>query len=128
MGVCRYGRKRSIEVSEFYLKWGMPWSVIQNTTRHEVSHAVAIERYGRDAAGHGPLWKRVAVELGADPKACGDTKTLLPDAAFNWILECRECGTRIRYHRKPKVAKNPQNYSHANCSRGCFKIVKRYRK
>jgi hypothetical protein len=40
------------------------------TLRHEYAHAVAELRHGSKVA-HGPLWRRLAVEMGARPRSCG---------------------------------------------------------
>jgi len=40
------------------------------TLRHEYAHAVA-ELEHRSKPGHGPLWRRLAVEMGARPRSCG---------------------------------------------------------
>ena len=118
LGVCRY-RKKSVEVSAFFIKWGIPWDKLQDTIRHEVAHAVANARYG--ATGHGRDWKSVAIELGASPTSRGDSQTILPDSAFRWIVQCDSCNSRVRYHRKPKVAKYPNRYR-CKCH-GSFKVV-----
>jgi hypothetical protein len=40
------------------------------TLRHEYAHAVAELKHG-SKAGHGRLWRRLAVEMGAHPRSCG---------------------------------------------------------
>ena len=40
------------------------------TLRHEYAHAVAELKHG-SKAGHGRLWRRLAVEMGARPRSCG---------------------------------------------------------
>ena len=40
------------------------------TLRHEYAHAVAERKHG-SKAGHGRLWRRLAVEMGARPRSCG---------------------------------------------------------
>jgi hypothetical protein len=40
------------------------------TLRHEYAHAVAEVRHN-SKAGHGRLWRKLAVEMGARPRSCG---------------------------------------------------------
>ena len=83
LGVCKY-RSKTIEVSRWVFEL-CPENV-DNTVRHEVAHAIAGYK-----AGHGPEWKRVARELGANPKSCAKVK---PEqtAPKRWVLQCPKCG------------------------------------
>lgn len=81
-----------------------------DTLLHEIAHAVAYQRHGRVAMNHGPLWRRVAREVGAEPRAtCRDG----PDLPAKHTLVCMRCGTRVGLHRRPK------HPGHAYRHRGC---------
>jgi hypothetical protein len=59
-----------------------------DTLRHEYAHAVA-ELKHRSKAGHGRLWRRLATEMGARPRSCGQGPLLAVP-----LLEpaCTACG------------------------------------
>jgi len=61
LGVCSY-RTKEITISRKVVS--SDWVQAVDTAMHEAAHAIA-----GSAAGHGPLWKRIARELGATPKA-----------------------------------------------------------
>jgi predicted SprT family Zn-dependent metalloprotease len=58
------------------------------TLRHEYAHAVAELKHG-SKAGHGRLWRRLAAEMGARPRSCGQGPLLAVP-----LLEpsCAACG------------------------------------
>lgn len=80
------------------------------TLLHEIAHAVAYARYGRKAMNHGPLWRAVAREVGAEPRA---TCTSGPVAPPRHVMVCRRCGTRVGLFRRPKHAVGA--YRHRGC-------------
>jgi SprT-like family len=79
------------------------------TLRHEYAHAVA-ELKHKSRAGHGRLWRKLAVEMGARPRSCGkgpllDVPLLQPSCTTCGIshaprarrslrLRCRACRSR----------------------------------
>ena len=65
MGLCNYNARR-LSISRHYTK-AADEAQVQDTILHEIAHVIAGSR-----AYHGPQWKKVARELGATPKACGD--------------------------------------------------------
>ena len=67
-----------------------------DTLRHEYAHAVA-ELKHRSKAGHGRLWRRLAAEMGARPRSCGQGPLLAVP-----LLEpaCTACG-----HKHTPVAR-----------------------
>ena len=77
-GVCRLTDKK-ISISLGHIE-NNSVSVVLDTLLHEFAHAVAFELYKE--TGHGVLWKKIALELGATPKATG--KFNLPEPP--WIL------------------------------------------
>lgn len=61
-GVCYYSSKL-IRMSDEYVAGGI-WESVMDTLRHEVAHALS-----GIGAGHGPVWRRWARIVGANPKA-----------------------------------------------------------
>jgi predicted SprT family Zn-dependent metalloprotease len=101
LGVCKLG-KRKIELS---LEWirinqSLP-SDFEDVIRHEIAHA--IDYHLRGTSKHDAHWKRICVQIGADPTRLYDN----PDAKQpkgKYTLVCDKCGTEIERHRKPKRA------------------------
>ncbi|MEX2501151.1 MAG: SprT-like domain-containing protein [Trueperaceae bacterium] len=85
-------------------------AVIEDTLLHEVAHAVAFLRHGRAAMNHGPLWRRVAREVGAAPRA---TCAAGPIAPAPWIMICQRCNHEVPLYRRPKHP--PSAYRHKGC-------------
>ena len=72
---------------------------VRDTILHEVAHALVFERFGH-LRGHGAEWKRVALELGATPRACSKNGKLPPG---RFALVHRGTGEVFRtYQRRPK--------------------------
>jgi len=87
------------------------------TLRHEYAHAVAELKHGSKAA-HGPLWRRLAVDMGARPRSCGKGPLLgvpllqascaacgqphAPRARRSLRLRCRACRSHP-LHWRPVV-------------------------
>lgn len=65
IGGCFY-REKKIKFSIKYLR--ISWAEIKDTMLHEIAHALAYLRYGVKGCGHGKLWKKTCVEIGAEPK------------------------------------------------------------
>lgn len=99
----------TLRISRHLLTHGSP-ERLEDTLLHELAHAVAFRRHGRQAMNHGPLWRAVAAELGAEPRATCTGAPLLP-APHRLI--CRRCGAAIELFRRPKHA--PHRYRHARC-------------
>ena len=88
------------------------------TLRHEYAHAVA-ELKHNSRAGHGRLWRTLAVEMGARPRSCGKGPLLAvpllqpscaacgishaPRARRSLRLRCRACRSR-RIEWRPVTA------------------------
>jgi SprT protein len=47
-----------------------PESFIAETVPHEVAHMVAYLRYGRSIRPHGPEWRAIMAQFGAEPERC----------------------------------------------------------
>jgi predicted SprT family Zn-dependent metalloprotease len=89
---------------------------LRDTLLHEIAHAVAYRRHGRVAMNHGPLWRAVAREVGAEPAATCRGAPLAPPTH---VLVCRSCGARVALYRAPKHP--PGAYRHKGCG-GRFRL------
>lgn len=74
-GCCKYRYKR-ISIS-IYLAALNPIERTLQTVKHEIAHALA-----GSGAGHGPIWKRKAVEIGCPPVRCYDEAVIQPKAKY----------------------------------------------
>lgn len=83
---------------------------LEDTLLHEIAHALAFTRHGRAAMNHGPLWRAVAREVGATPRATCSAEL---DVPAPHRLTCRRCGATISLYRRPKYA--PSRYRHKGC-------------
>lgn len=115
LGICRY-RERNIGITGWYLRYA-PWWMVEDTLRHEVAHVLAGSR-----AGHGPVWKRWAVLVGARPERCGkemppEVEAIRPKTArergqHKWAGRCA-CETE---HKKARIMRKHMNsYSCKRC-------------
>lgn len=86
LGVCRF-RSRYIEISQFHLT--SPATEIRNTILHEIAHALV-----GPAAGHGPVWKAKAREIGCTGERCGTM-----DAPARYIGICPKCNIEVKRNR-----------------------------
>ena len=94
LGVCKYRTKR-IEIAEFYALNNPPEKVF-DTLLHEIAHALA-----GPTARHGPVWKAVAVRIGATPRSCADAnKTIVMPG--DWQATCPTCQKVYHRYRRPK--------------------------
>jgi len=94
LGVCKHRSKR-IEISEFYAAHNPEESVL-DTLLHEIAHAIAGPK-----AGHGPVWKEVAVRIGATPRTCDDS----PDTVMqpgDWQTTCPACKKTHNCYKRPR--------------------------
>jgi predicted SprT family Zn-dependent metalloprotease len=94
LGVCKYRTKR-IEISEYYAR-NSPPSTVLDTLLHEIAHAIA-----GPAARHGPVWKAVAVRLGATPRACEKSGEAVVQPG-DWQATCSHCTQTFHRYRRPK--------------------------
>lgn len=102
-------RRGTIRVSRHLLSHGTP-ERLEDTLRHEIAHAIAFQRHGRRAMNHGPLWRAIAAEVGAEPSATCAGEPLLPAPHR---LVCRRCGASVGLYRRPKYAAH--RYRHKRC-------------
>lgn len=107
-----YYRENSIGLSRNLL---VDEQRLRSTLVHEYAHLVAVERYGRKAAGHGPHWRKAMQELGAPPERthCYEVQRNERRQVVTYI--CTRCGAKFeRSRRFPKRRK----YLHVNCGGG----------
>jgi predicted SprT family Zn-dependent metalloprotease len=94
LGVCKY-RTKQIEIAE-YFALNNPDELVLDTLLHEIAHALA-----GPSARHGPAWKRIAIRLGAKPRACEDS----PDVAVqpgDWQSNCTSCRKTFHRYKRPR--------------------------
>ena len=88
-------------------------TVLENCIRHEIAHAVDIERRGRGVNGssHDRVWQQIAIECGARPTSCSyalPTELLAP-----WKRVCPDCGQI--YKLLYRYAERDRNYVCSQC-------------
>ena len=68
---------------------------VRDTILHEIAHALT------PGDGHGELWKRKCLEIGAEPKRCyGDAEVISPPRRIApWEIGCTRCGWWADRHR-----------------------------
>lgn len=82
IGVCRHKSKRiELAIFRFENTVNSDLHLFIDTVKHEIAHALAGPR-----AGHGPVWKKWAVKVGAVPKACKRLKAKDPSKGAKWLL------------------------------------------
>jgi predicted SprT family Zn-dependent metalloprotease len=95
MGVCLFGPK-VIQLSVHFLKLNGS-EAVRDTLLHEIAHALVGPGYG-----HGPVWKRKCLEIGARPeRLCYEAN--MPTGS--WQARCAGCGMLHHRHRRPKHMK-----------------------
>jgi len=98
LGTCSYNR-REIRLSKWYVELNNEEEVM-DTILHELAHALSYERYGSRGVGHGILWKKVCVEIGAVPKSRSKSDLNRPKDHHKYVDAC--CGMTFRKHRLRK--------------------------
>ena len=99
LGRCDH-RTRRIELADWVFQ-RCPPDEIEDLVLHEVAHALA-----GPGAGHGPVWKRIALELGARPTACTQADgwtSPAQDRPRKVRLECLACGHLFRRKNRIRV-------------------------
>lgn len=104
-----------VRVSRHLVTAGTP-AMLRDTLLHELAHALAYQRHGRRAMNHGPLWRAVAREVGAEPRATCRGGPLVPAPH---VLVCRRCGAQVGLYRRPKHP--AAAYRHKGCG-GRFRL------
>jgi len=129
-GVFKYyrssWRKESwIEISKSYLKYGREFMI--DTARHEFAH-YEVYANGYINEGHGPIWKKIATEVGADPSRCFDSqmkgfaeaqevrRNEIPSMKYTYTCPCG------RTHNRSRRYSVLQSYK--RCCKYCKTLVK----
>ena len=95
LGVCKYDQKQ-IEIGEFYAR-NNPEESVLDTLLHEIAHALA-----GPEAGHGPVWRAIAIRIGATPKACDNSPETIVEPG-DWQTTCPACHRTHHRYRRPKT-------------------------
>ena len=112
LGTCSYSQKE-IRLSRWYVELN-DLTEVTDTILHEIAHALSYVRYGRAGIGHGALWKKVCLEIGAIPRACSKDKLNRPQNHYKYVDTC--CGLTFRRHRLRKNV----SYSCPKCRERLF--------
>jgi predicted SprT family Zn-dependent metalloprotease len=100
LGLC-YHRRKIIALSA-YLVDNNPLELITDIILHEIAHALA-----GHAAGHGPAWKKICLQIGAKPTRCCEFDDLvMPKSNHHTVYKaqcsmCNKTYKRYRLSRKP---------------------------
>lgn len=92
-GVCNY-RTKTISLSRILTEMN-DVKHVKDTILHEIAHALV-----GPIAGHGPVWKMKAKEIGASPTRCAHDDVKVPEAKY--IMECKTCKKQISFYKRPK--------------------------
>lgn len=109
IGQCRWNRVSrdgQIKISKTFVKGGLPKEEILDTIKHEVAHALDVERRG--TSDHGPKWKRCCRETGANPNRTCDLPSHVKQYLNNiakWVRYCPNCDNKRYLHRKPTATR-----------------------
>lgn len=96
LGAC-HPRQRRITLSA-HLAAALSPEEVEDTLRHEIAHAIDVERRGRTA--HDATWKRIAVACGARPDRLFDGD-VPADPTAPYVATCPSCGARHDLYRQP---------------------------
>jgi predicted SprT family Zn-dependent metalloprotease len=96
LGQCRYGSKE-IGLSAWYIETAED-SVVEDTIRHEIAHALANIEFG--CMGHGPEWKAMCKRTGACPSRMKLSQSI--PARERYKATCNKCGKVFKRHVGPR--------------------------
>jgi predicted SprT family Zn-dependent metalloprotease len=94
-GKCDYRNKR-ISLSRCLVEANAV-EVVRETILHEIAHALAPH-----GAGHGPIWRSLALSIGANGFRCYGSEVQRPQPKF--CGTCCGCGRVIYRHRRTAIA------------------------
>jgi predicted SprT family Zn-dependent metalloprotease len=98
LGVCKISQK-IIGISRYHML-GSSYEKVLDTLLHEVAHAIAYANY-RDR-GHGYWWKRVCLEVGANPNRIAHGSYDIEKPQHKYTLKCSHCNFTAKRHKLPK--------------------------
>jgi SprT protein len=96
---------------------------VRDTLIHEYAHLLAVDRHGRRAANHGPLWQQAMSDLGAVPERTHSYEVAPPVQSKIVTYGCLACGAQI--NRKRRLPRG-KLFVHAGCG-GSLKLVEERR-
>jgi predicted SprT family Zn-dependent metalloprotease len=103
LGICDL-RNRRIELSKAWMEINTTLPLdMEDVVRHEIAHA--LDYCLRGTSDHSIHWKRICVQVGANPERLYDN----PEAEQpkgKYTLKCPKCGVETAMHRKPKRNKS----------------------
>jgi predicted SprT family Zn-dependent metalloprotease len=68
---------------------------VRDALLHEIAHALAGHH-----AGHGPVWRKIAHEVGAKPKCCYRAEEVQQPPG-RYLLVCPSCQESVVRYRRP---------------------------
>lgn len=92
-------RSRTITITRHLLDRPELDGVLKDTLLHEVAHAIA-----GACEGHGEVWRRACLRVGAQPKRCAEAGLSRLIGATKWVVACVDCDNKIERIRKPRPA------------------------
>lgn len=104
--------ERKIRISRHLLE-NYPKKV-EETVKHELGHAVVMQKYGKNVKPHGREWKSVMQGLGVkEPEACHSLQL----AEYSYIVKCTDpkCDVKLGRYRKSRLVKTPELYRCKKC-------------
>jgi predicted SprT family Zn-dependent metalloprotease len=69
---------------------------VRDTILHEIAHARA-----GISAGHGPMWKAIALAIGARPEPCCTASTVQVQGRY--FAVCPNCAQELNKYRRPRA-------------------------
>jgi predicted SprT family Zn-dependent metalloprotease len=105
-GRCNYTRKL-ITLSHTLVELNIE-AVVEQTILHEVAHAVVGPHHG-----HGPVWRRKAIEIGHTGNRCYGENVATPKklGIHPWNLVCDTCGSKY-----PRLKRTSRTFSCTKCN------------
>jgi predicted SprT family Zn-dependent metalloprotease len=110
LGSCNWSKK-IIKISQKYMEL-CSWDIIEDTIRHEIAHAIDAKRRGYSK--HDYVWKKVCLEVGADPSRTADVpKEMTPQRKY--LKVCGKCQKTLGQTQRNTFKYKNQNVVHTNC-------------
>lgn len=118
VGVCKHNERR-IEFSQHFVENNTE-ELIRDTLLHEIAHALVGPSHG-----HGDVWRRKCVEIGARPERTCDS-SVKSTAKPNYVIKCVPCIERGRkatwYRFRLKQSMLQARCPHCNNKVTCYRV------
>jgi SprT protein len=92
---------------------------VRDTLIHEYAHLLAVDRHGRVAANHGPLWQRAMRDLGAEPTRTHSYEVEPPRQSKAVTYRCEKCHREII---RKRCLPRGRLFVHAQCG-GSLRLI-----